>query len=112
MNKLNNVVVSTSFDAKVYSLEAIKNASYDFTEKATIVIEAASAGRIQVNFKVPVSISEATPDSLISEFIRLVTDHQIRVDVGRDYKLVREMIIAQAFEPVDNLDIIVSKIQP
>lgn len=112
MNKSNNDAISTSFDAKVYSLEAIKNASYDFTEHAATVIETASAGRIQVNFKVPASNTDSIPDLLISEFIRLVIDHQIRVDVGRDYKLVREMIIAQAFEPVDNLDVIVSKIQP
>ncbi len=42
-----------------------------------------------------------------SDFIRHALDHQIRLDVGKDYKLIREMIVAQAFEPVDNLEEVV-----
>ena len=34
-------------------------------------------------------------------------DHQVRLEVSQEFKIIREMIVAQAFEPCDNLKDIV-----
>jgi His-Xaa-Ser system protein HxsD len=98
-------------DLAVYSLEAIKNASYDFTDQADVMIEIVSPERVQVRLK-SFQYANTANESLVSGFCRNVLDHQVRLDVAKDYKLIREMIVAQAFEPVDNLDQVMSSFKP
>ncbi len=103
--------VTLNFDTAVHTLEAIKNASYDFTERADISIELVTPGKIRVSLS-PIKNLGSPIDSMSSDFIRHALDHQIRLDVGKDYKLIREMIVAQAFEPVDNLEEVVGTLKP
>jgi His-Xaa-Ser system protein HxsD len=96
------------FDPAVYSLQAIKNAAYDFTSKAFIEIETAHNGFITANIRAK---SEQASDSIADEFKNQVLDHQIRIDTNKEYKTIREMIVAQAFEPCDNLIDIIRSIE-
>lgn len=94
------------FDPSVYCLKAIKNAAFDSRNKAGFHIETGPSGKILVwiTFKVK------EPDSIKSlelDFKNDVLDHQIRIEVGDEFKLIREMIVAQAFEPCDNLEEII-----
>ncbi|MHC1743946.1 MAG: His-Xaa-Ser system protein HxsD [Syntrophobacteraceae bacterium] len=98
-------------DTRVCSLEAIKNASYDFSDKAESFIEVISDAKTRVRLEA-LENSPSSNDCLVNEFLGLALDHQVRLDVAKDYKLIREMIVAQAFEPVDNLDQVVETLKP
>jgi His-Xaa-Ser system protein HxsD len=96
--------IKLELDQAVYSLEAVKNASYDFTDKADILIELLSSTKVCIIMKQKANSKTIGNNSLSSDFIRSVLDHQVRLDTLNNYKHIREMIIAQAFEPVDNLE--------
>jgi His-Xaa-Ser system protein HxsD len=96
--------IMIELDADIYSIDAIKNASYDFTDRAYIFIEKVSINKTRVNLEPKINMEPPERGTLAQDFIQSTLDHQVRLDVARDYKLIREMIIAQAFEPVDNLE--------
>lgn len=98
------------FNSQIYKLQAIKNAAYDFSGKATVQIDVGS-NRIFVEIT-PKPGFESGIKELISEFINIVLDHQIRIDTYKDYKIIRQMIIAQAFAPCDNLEELVKALNP
>ena len=79
---------------------ALKNAAYRFLSDWQFEFET-----IDDKFKVSItSLHKNQNNAEMKElFQQAVLDHQIRVDTANDYKLVREMIIAQAFEPCENV---------
>jgi His-Xaa-Ser system protein HxsD len=94
--------VKMLFDSEIYSIEAIRNSAYDFTDRAWIFIEETNENKIHVSLKLKNSDS---PLALIKDdFINNVLDHQVRVSVKNEFKAIREMIVAQAFEPCANLN--------
>jgi len=99
--------LNIKFDSDVYSLQAIKNAAYDYSGNVWISIKIS-------NKKVLVSVkpkeSSFIADSFRFDFINHVLDHQVRIDTGKEFKVIREMIVAQAFEPCENLNLITEKL--
>ena len=111
VNHSSDQTYSIGFDSTVYELSAIKRASYDFTDKATIKIERPSQSRIVVTFT-PKDKDSGPMDVIASDFTNHVLDHQIRIEVEADYGRIREMIVAQAFAPCENLHELVDIIKP
>lgn len=103
MKSMNKKIIQIEFDSNVYSLQAVKNAAYDYNAKAWFHIRLNEKGKIIVSVTPKSEISE----TLQSDFINHVLDHQVRIDVSGEFKIIREMIVAQAFEPCDNLKEIV-----
>jgi len=99
------------FDSTVYELSAIKRAAYDFTEKVTVKIECPSQSKTIVTLT-PKDQDGASMNVLAADFINHVLDHQIRLEVEADYGRIREMIVAQAFAPCENLHELVDAIKP
>lgn len=85
-------------DKNFFHPQAIKHAAYDFGDIASIVL------RGEENNQFLVEISGDPIDDLERKFRNSVLDHQLRIEVNREFKTVRELIIAQAFSPVDNLE--------
>lgn len=100
-----------NLDTSIYSLPAIMNAAYDYGEKATIKVEKLSEERILVSL-VPKSGHYSSSATLADEFKNLLIDHQVRVMVSRDYQVIREIIVAQAFQPCENLKDIIELLKP
>lgn len=100
---------SVELDSHIYSIQAIKNAAYDYSGRAWITIE-----EIQDTHAVLVSLklkpTQHENESIEADFKNHVLDHQVRIDVGMEFKIIREMIVAQAFEPCGNLDEVVEKL--
>jgi His-Xaa-Ser system protein HxsD len=91
-----------SFDSRVYSIDAVRAASYDFWKTSETTISTSDSAVI-VGFTCdPEQISNHE-----SHFRQLVLDHQVRIEVFNRTKAIREMIVAQAFAPVENLSEIV-----
>ncbi len=89
----------------VYSLQAIKNTGYDFSGEAWIDIR---LGETNINVVMrPKENSAIDITELKQKFLNSLLDHQVRIDTAKEFKTIREMIVAQAFEPCDNLDEVV-----
>jgi His-Xaa-Ser system protein HxsD len=104
-------VHSIELDSTVYELRAIKRASCDFTDKVTIKIERPSQSRIIVTLT-PKGGKSGPLDVIAADFTNHVLDHQVRIEVESDYGRIREMIVAQAFAPCENLHELVDAIKP
>jgi His-Xaa-Ser system protein HxsD len=50
-------------------------------------------------------------EKLASDFSDCVLDHQVRFLVNKEFKLIREIIVAQAFQPCDDIKDIVNVIK-
>jgi His-Xaa-Ser system protein HxsD len=95
------------FPKAAYSSEAILNAAYDFSDRAWIKIKEITAENILVQIEIK-DFQKIPLEIIIKDFQNQANDHQIRINLAKDTHLIREMIVAQAFDPCDNLDEILS----
>lgn len=97
--------ISIELSPSVYSIQAVKNTCYDFSGSAWIEIKIQEESCITV-------ILEPKDNSIgiKNEFMNRLLDHQVRIDTAKEFKIIREMIVAQAFEPCDNLSEVVEYI--
>lgn len=93
-----NIIVE--FDAEVYSEQAVKSAIYDLDIPTQISI------RGQINRTIQVKVQSSMEGAAVIEkkICRAVLDHQIRIDVQKEFGPYRKLILAQAFFPCENLD--------
>lgn len=96
------------FDPAVYSVKAVKYAAFDCSSKASVDVESNMDGKIVVHISATRE-DQCDLDLLETEFKRCVLDHQTRIEIGEEFRLIRDMIIAQAFAPCDNLEEIIEK---
>lgn len=106
MNNFNEVII-IEFDDAIYSEQAIKNACYDYSNEFAFSLSKKGQKTI-VEFK-PI-ISGSGDHTKLNQFMNHVLDHQVRIDTAREFKTIREMIVAQAFQPCENIDEVVSHI--
>lgn len=91
------------FPKAAYSSKAILNAAYDISDRAWVKIQEVTAENIIVQIEVKDS-QKIPKEIIIKDFQNQAIDHQIRTNLNQDTRLIREMILAQAFDPCDNLD--------
>lgn len=89
---------SIAFDTIVYSVAAVKYAIYDLGFIADISLQ--QEGKIQVTILSPKPCST----DIENKIKEAVLDHQIRIDVEKEFSQIRKLILAQAFFPCENLD--------
>ena len=95
-----------SLDSHVYSLEAVKRAAYDNSSEIQFSI---TSEHLKIIIELSCNDKENI-ERIKSRFMRDALDHQVRIDVAEEFKLLREMIVAQAFEPCKNLEEVVSRL--
>lgn len=95
------------FDKDIYSLQAVKRTAYDYSSRLWILIQEKNNQLIvYLKSKKPIDSQQ----QIKLDFINHALDHQVRIDTENDFKAVRQMIVAQAFEPCENLEEIVNQI--
>ena len=109
MSRLQNQIV-LEFDSKIVSAEAIKRAAYDYGSMASFDIANKSGGLIRAKIDL-MKTTSLEPNEFIQQFRVRVLDHQIRIENFREFKVLREIIVAQAFAPCENLVEIVKKLE-
>lgn len=90
-------------DSNVYSLQAIKRASYDFTDRCFIKIDSAESEKIALT----IALREGVANDTAQELINSILDHQIRSDLEKEFGDLRTIIVAQAFSPCSNIEEII-----
>lgn len=98
-------------DTAIYSLPAIMNAAYDYAEKGTVDVAKLSDHQVRVSLTPKLRDSPLTP-TFIDEFRNLLVDHQVRVTVSQDCRVIRGIIVAQAFQPCENVEEVIELLKP
>jgi His-Xaa-Ser system protein HxsD len=88
--------VELVFDSKVFSLTAIKKASYRFIDKfsADFLL---SDSRIICTLNFSPSYSEAAAKFIVEDFKKEVLDQDLRITIASETESVRNLILAHAF---------------
>jgi His-Xaa-Ser system protein HxsD len=88
-----------SFDARVYSLEAVQRAAHWMTDRCFVVVEADSPSE---SIRVRVAAKEgAVLRTLAGELGNRALDEELRRQISAETKAIREAIVTQAFAEAD-----------
>jgi His-Xaa-Ser system protein HxsD len=92
-----------SLPLEVYTLPALFRACYRVTDHCFVYLSPPQAGLIEVTLIAKGGRAGET-DRLAGDFLNDLIDQQLRVDIGQETRAIREIIVAQAFAPVDVID--------
>ncbi len=84
-------------DCSVYDKEAVIQASYKFTNECYLNIETV-ADYFEVYFQS--KEKSANLEKISLEFGNEIIDQQIRLQVGREFKEIREQLVCKAFSTI------------
>lgn len=104
-------IATQDFDIRVISLAAIRRAAFDIAGECETQIQMLSEHKARVEFTSTKESGHAT-EVLLAEFSSKVLDHQVRLEVFEDFRVIREMIVAQAFEPCENIGEVMKTVEP
>jgi len=85
-----------------YEREPIFAAAYKFTDLCSILIEPIDDYSVGVYFK-PFKDSNIDLNKIAETFCNEVLDQQVRLDLEKRYGNIRDLIVKQAFAPIQNL---------
>lgn len=99
---LNGEELVVDVDETIYSREAVLRACYWFTDRCYLFISRAAPGRLTIAIRSKRG-GETLPQ-VAGEFSNALLDQQVRLDIERDTRGVRELIVAKAFAEGNILD--------
>ena len=88
------------FDSEIYSEQAVKSAIHDLKIAAHLSLRGQEKKIIQVT----IPLSETDRTNIETKVYKAILDHQIRIEVQKEYGPIRKLILAQAFFPCENLE--------
>jgi His-Xaa-Ser system protein HxsD len=101
ITKIENGKLLLILSKELYEREAIFASAHKFTDKCTVLIEPVDHNSVGVYFK---SKREDCDLLKISEeYCNEVLDQQLRLDIEKKYGNIRNLIVKQAFSPLENL---------
>src|SRR2546428_11106641 len=89
-------------DESIYDRVATLRACYWFTDRCYVFVSRAEPGHLAISIRAKASDARLT--ALAGEFANALLDHQVRRDIERETRSVRELIVAKAFAEGNFLD--------
>jgi His-Xaa-Ser system protein HxsD len=82
-------------DLELYTADAIFRACYKFTDRCYILLDRADERAVMAEFRA----KDGNPDmdAILGEFANELIDQRLRMDLARETKVVRDLIVEQAF---------------
>ena len=105
MTKTNPIIIN--LNSEIYSLDAIKRASYEYTDRCYILISQDNYGQISLS----VTLKETAPNNTIQELMNAILDHQIRIDLEQEFGSLRAILVAQALSPTEDIKVIIEDLE-
>ena len=99
--RLQNDVLILEVNKELYQKEAVLFAAHKFIDRCYITIELSTEKCINVLFRP--KDENLQLDDLALEFCNELLDQQVRLNVERSYGNIRDLIVKQAFSPIDNI---------
>ncbi len=90
-------------DNSIYEKEAVLAASYKMTNLCFIVVKPLENNQLGVYFEAKNSQSEDKLKTIAKNFCNEVLDQQTRLDVEKQYGNIRDLLVKQAFSPIENI---------
>ena len=90
-----NININTS----IYDLAAVHAATYKFTNDFHVFVTPKDAESVTVIFEAIGPVVDIS--TTIKDFINVVADHQLRLQLDRSNGKIRDLIVAHAFSPLD-----------
>ncbi len=84
------------FDENVYSIEALKKASYRYIANYSVVIKKAGA-QLECLFSFPVNTSDEKVLEYLDDFKKEVLDQDLREIIKQETEGIRNLILSHAF---------------
>ena len=84
------------FDEAVYSIEALKKASYKNIARYSVVIKKEGA-QLECLFSFPAATSDKQIQEYLDDFKKEVLDQDLREKIKRETEAVRNLILSHAF---------------
>lgn len=91
-----------NLDPRIYSLETIFRSCYLFTDRCYIFISNDEASILKIYFSK--KVKDCNLQNIIGEFSNELINQQVRLQIASETKIIRELIVAQAFAEADLLD--------
>lgn len=89
------------FDAKVYSVQAVKEAAYRFCDRLIVAIEMAPGDRIRCRIESLKRLPPEALDALVASFQIEVLDNDLRGTLRHETEPLRNFILSLAFSKAD-----------
>jgi His-Xaa-Ser system protein HxsD len=97
--------IALELDLAVYSIGAIRAASYKFTDRCYVYLALGDAASTVIAVLAAKETSATLPvDSLLGEYVNEILDQQIRESLAADFGPLQNLIAAQAFAEGNLLD--------
>ncbi|MBI4683907.1 MAG: His-Xaa-Ser system protein HxsD [Nitrospirae bacterium] len=87
----------------IYEKDAVTNAAYKMTDSCHILVKPTENGMFNVYFEPKKNESETELEKIAKEFCNEILDMQVRLDIEKRYGNIRDLIIQQAFSPIENI---------
>ena len=98
-------------NSTIYGKEAILATNYALSGLCSTFIELGSEGYIDVTLESLVGKEEDVELQRMKQcFLNELTDQQLRLDLNNKFGRIRELIVRQAFSPLENLEKEVEKL--
>lgn len=91
--------MSIDISTSLYSKEAIINAINKFTDKFYVTADPIPDSKISISFSA--KDNSTVSKDIIGQFYNELADQQMRINVEREYKTIREEIVRKAFSPIN-----------
>jgi His-Xaa-Ser system protein HxsD len=102
-HETSDTAISIVVDINLYSLEVLFRTCYLFTDRCYLFLSPGdSPGRIAVRFKLKAQHEDLA--NCVGEFMNELINQRVRLDIAKETRPIRELIVAQAFAEADLLD--------
>jgi len=103
LKKIEDEQLLIEISKEIYDKKAAMAAAYKFTDKCYIYVNSTPENTIQIYFKAKESVG--TPlEEIAYEYCNELLDQQVRLDVEASYGNIRDLIVKQAFSPIENIE--------
>ena len=94
--------INLSLDVGLYSRDAILNTAYLFTNKCHVDLRSYGDKTAEVIFTQKPN-SELELDTIAKDFLNELIEQQLRVNIDKETKAIKELIVKEAFAPLDTM---------
>jgi His-Xaa-Ser system protein HxsD len=101
IKRLQNDILVFEVPLELYQKEAILFAAHTFIDRCYVDIDPSSEKRINVSFR-PKN-KDILFDKVALDFCNELLDQQVRLNVEKSYGNIRDLIVKQAFQPMEDI---------
>jgi His-Xaa-Ser system protein HxsD len=101
LKRLQNGILIFEVPLELYQKEAILFAAHTFIDRCYVDIDPSSEKCINVSFRQ--KNKDIQLDNIALEFCNELLDQQIRLNVEKSYGNIRDLIVKQAFQPIEDI---------